>query len=151
MARAKMSGTYPNSVLATLEATQHGYDEGLLLDVDGFVAEGAGENIFMVKDGKIWEPELTSALTGITRSSVIDLAKDLGYEVGAKRLTRDDIYIADECFFTGTAAEVTPIRELDRVEIGIGRRGPVTEKIQNAFFDIVNGRNPKYAHWLTRV
>ena len=113
MARAKMSGTYPNSMLATLEATQHGYDEGLLLDVDGFVAEGAGENIFIVKDGRVYEPELTSALTGITRASVIDLRRRLGYEVRAKRLTRDDIYIADEAFFTGTAAEVTPIRELD--------------------------------------
>src|SRR5689334_23987528 len=151
MARAKMSGTYPNSVLATLEATQHGYDEGLLLDVDGFVAEGAGENIFVIKDGVIYEPELTSALTGITRTSVIELAKGLGYEVRAKRLTRDDIYIADECFFTGTAAEVTPIRELDRRIIGAGSRGPVTERIQTAFFDIVNGRNPKYRHWLSPV
>jgi branched-chain amino acid aminotransferase len=149
MARAKMSGTYPNSVLATLEATQHGYDEGLLLDVDGFVAEGAGENIFVVKENKIYEPELTSALTGITRASVIELAQELGYGVISKRLTRDDIYIADECFFTGTAAEVTPIRELDRLSIGAGRRGPITEKIQAAFFDIVNGRNAKYAEWLT--
>jgi branched-chain amino acid aminotransferase len=151
MARAKMSGTYPNSVLATLEATQHGYDEGLLLDVDGFVAEGAGENIFMVKDGKIWEPELTSALTGITRSSVIDLAKGLGYEVGAKRLTRDDIYIADECFFTGTAAEVTPIRELDGRVIGEGKAGPVTKAIQKAFFDVVTGKDRKRRDWLTPV
>src|SRR5947199_7930712 len=127
MARAKMSGTYPNSVLATLEATQPGYDEGLLLDVEGYVAEGAGENVFLVKDGKIWEPELTSALTGITRSSVIELAQGLGYEVGAKRLTRDDIYIADECFFTGTAAELTPIRELDGLTIGAGRARPVTQ------------------------
>ena len=130
MCRAKYSGTYANSILANLEATEHGYDEGLLLDVDGFVAEGSGENLFMIKDGKIYEPELTSALIGITR---------------------DEVYIADEAFFTGTAAEVTPIRELDRVQIGIGSRGPITEKIQNAFFDIVNGRNPKYAHWLTRV
>src|SRR6187455_2962939 len=102
LSRAKMSGTYPNSVLATLEASQHGYDEGLLLDVDGFVAEGAGENIFVIKDGVIYEPELTSALTGITRSSVIDLAEGLGYKVKSKRLTRDDVYIADEAFFTGT-------------------------------------------------
>jgi branched-chain amino acid aminotransferase len=151
MARAKMSGTYPNSVLATLEATQHGYDEGLLLDVDGFVAEGAGENIFMVKDGVIWEPELTSALTGITRSSVIELAKGLGYEVRAKRLTRDDVYIADECFFTGTAAEVTPIRELDGRTIGAGRAGPVTKAIQKAFFDVVTGKDRKHRHWLTPV
>jgi len=151
MARAKMSGTYPNSVLATLEATQHGYDEGLLLDVEGYVAEGAGENIFLVKDGKIWEPELTSALTGITRSSVIELAQGLGYEVGAKRLTRDDIYIADECFFTGTAAEVTPIRELDGRTIGAGQAGPVTQAIQKAFFDVVNGKDEKHRHWLTPV
>jgi branched-chain amino acid aminotransferase len=151
MARAKMSGTYPNSVLATLEATQHGYDEGLLLDVDGFVAEGAGENIFMIKDGTIWEPELTSALTGITRSSVIELAKGLGYEVRAKRLTRDDIYIADECFFTGTAAEVTPIRELDGRVIGEGKAGPLTKAIQKAFFDVVTGKDKKHRHWLTPV
>jgi branched-chain amino acid aminotransferase len=151
MARAKMSGTYPNSVLATLEATQHGYDEGLLLDVEGYVAEGAGENIFLVKDGKIWEPELTSALTGITRSSVIELAEGLGYQVGAKRLTRDDIYIADECFFTGTAAEVTPIRELDGRSIGEGKAGPVTQAIQKAFFDVVSGKDQKHRHWLTPV
>jgi branched-chain amino acid aminotransferase len=151
MARAKMSGTYPNSVLATLEATQHGYDEGLLLDVDGFVAEGAGENVFIVKDGKLWEPELTSALTGITRASVIELAGELGYEVRAKRLTRDDIYIADEAFFTGTAAEVTPIRELDGRQIGEGRAGPVTQAIQKAFFDVVTGKDRKRRHWLTPV
>jgi branched-chain amino acid aminotransferase len=151
MARAKMSGTYPNSVLATLEATQHGYDEGLLLDVDGFVAEGAGENIFVIKDGKIYEPELTSALTGITRSSVIELAGELGYEVISKRLTRDDIYIADECFFTGTAAEVTPIRELDGRIIGAGKAGPITKAIQKAFFDVVTGKDKKRRKWLTPV
>ena len=151
MARAKMSGTYPNSVLATLEATQHGYDEGLLLDVDGFVAEGAGENIFLVKDGVLYEPELTSALTGITRTSVIELAKELGYEVISKRITRDDIYIADECFFTGTAAEVTPIRELDGRSIGAGSAGPVTKAIQKAFFDVVTGKDKKRRAWLTPV
>ncbi len=151
MARAKMSGTYPNSVLATLEATMHGYDEGLLLDVDGFVAEGAGENIFIVKDGTIYEPELTSALTGITRSSVIELAARLGYEVKAKRLTRDDIYIADEEFYTVTAAEVTPIRELDSRTIGEGRAGPVTKKLQKAFFNVVTGKDARYRHWLTPV
>ena len=151
MARSKMSGTYPNSVLATLEATMHGYDEGLLLDVDGFVAEGAGENIFIVKDGVIYEPELTSALTGITRTSVIELATDLGYEVRAKRLTRDDIYIADECFFTGTAAEVTPIREIDHRTIGEGRRGPVAKTLQDAFFAVVTGRDRKHERWLTYV
>jgi branched-chain amino acid aminotransferase len=151
MARAKMSGTYPNSVLATLEATQHGYDEGLLLDVEGYVAEGAGENIFIVKDGTIYEPELTSALTGITRSTVIELAGGLGYKVIAKRLTRDDIYIADECFFTGTAAEVTPIRELDGRTIGAGKAGPVTKRLQKAFFDVVTGKDRKHKHWMTPV
>ena len=151
MARAKMSGTYPNSVLATLEATQHGYDEGLLLDVDGFVAEGAGENIFIVKEKKIYEPELTSALSGITRASVIELAQELGYTVISKRLTRDDIYIADEAFFTGTAAEVTPIRELDGRVIGAGKAGPVTKRIQKAFFDVVTGKDKKRRSWLTPV
>jgi branched-chain amino acid aminotransferase len=151
MDRAKMAGTYANSILANLEATMDGYDEALLLDVDGFVAEGSGENVFVVRNGKLYEPELTSALVGITRDSIITIARDLGYEVQGKRLTRDDIYIADEAFFTGTAAEVTPIRELDRVELGRGSRGPITEKIQSAFFDIVNGRNSKYAEWLTKV
>ena len=151
MARAKMSGTYPNSVLATLEATQHGYDEGLLLDVDGFVAEGAGENLFIVKNGKLYEPELTSALSGITRASVIELAEGLGTQVISKRLTRDDVYIADECFFTGTAAEVTPIRELDQRQIGAGKAGPVTKAIQKAFFDVVTGKDRKHRHWLTPV
>jgi branched-chain amino acid aminotransferase len=151
MCRAKFSGTYANSILANQEAVEHGYDEALLLDVDGYVAEGAGENLFIVKNGRLYEPELTSALIGITRDSVIQLARDLGLEVQARRITRDDVYIADEAFFSGTAAEVTPIRELDGRPIGSGRRGSVTEKLQSAFFDVVNGRNPKYAHWLTPV
>jgi branched-chain amino acid aminotransferase len=152
MCRAKYSGTYANSILANLEATEHGYDEGLLLDVDGFVAEGAGENLFMIKDGRVYEPEIASALTGITRNTVHHLVKDLlGQDVQAKRLTRDDLYIADELFFTGTAAEVTPIRELDGRQIGIGKRGPVTTKIQKAFFDVVNGRSAKHKAWLTPV
>ncbi len=151
MCRAKYSGTYANSILANMEATEHGYDEALLLDVDGFVAEGAGENLFVVKDGQIYEPEIASALVGITRATVIQLAKELGYEVKAKRLTRDDLYIADEAFFTGTAAEVTPIRELDSRLIGTGRRGPVTEKIQSLFFDVVNGRVPAHRDWLAKV
>ena len=151
MCRAKYSGTYANSILANVEATEHGYDEGLLLDVDGFVAEGAGENLFVVKNGKIYEPELTSALIGITRETVIQLAADLGYEVRAKRITRDDLYIADEAFFTGTAAEVTPIREVDGRQIGAGRRGPLTAKLQKAFFDLVNGKNKRYAQWLSPV
>ncbi len=151
MCRAKYSGTYANSILANLEATEHGYDEALLLDVDGFVAEGAGENLFVVKNGRIYEPEIASALIGITRDTVITLAKELGYEVTAKRLTRDDLYIADEAFFTGTAAEVTPIREVDGRSIGAGRRGPVTSKIQKLFFDVVNGRVAKHKDWLTPV
>ena len=151
MCRAKYSGTYANSILANLEATEHGYDEGLLLDVDGFVAEGSGENLFMVKDGKIYEPELTSALIGITRQSVITLATELGYSVSAKRITRDDLYIADEAFFTGTAAEVTPIREVDSRTIGVGKIGPITAKLQQAFFDVVNGKNDKYRDWLAPV
>jgi branched-chain amino acid aminotransferase len=151
MCRAKYSGTYANSILANMEATEHGYDEGLLLDVDGFVAEGAGENLFMIKNDKIVEPELNSALIGITRESVIQLAGDLGYAIGAKRITRDDLYIADEVFFTGTAAEVTPIREVDGRTVGTGKRGPLTEKIQSMFFDVVNGRSEKYGHWLHYV
>ena len=151
MPRAKMAGTYPNSILANLEVTREGYDEALLLDTQGFVAEGAGENLFVIKDGKIYEPEIASALTGITRDSVIRVAAEFGLEVQSKRLTRDDIYIADEAFFTGTAAEVTPIRELDNRTIGEGRRGPITEKIQARFFDIVNGRAPEYEHWLAFV
>jgi branched-chain amino acid aminotransferase len=151
MCRAKYSGTYANSILANMEATEHGYDEGLLLDVDGFVAEGAGENLFMIKNDKIVEPELNSALIGITRESVIQLAGDLGYTIGAKRITRDDLYIADEVFFTGTAAEVTPIREVDGRTVGTGKRGPLTEKLQSMFFDVVNGRSEKYGHWLHYV
>jgi branched-chain amino acid aminotransferase len=122
-----------------------------LLDTDGFVAEGAGENVFIVRDGVIYEPEIASALSGITRSTVYTLAEDLGIKIVSKRLTRDDIYIADEAFFSGTAAEITPIRELDNRVIGAGRRGPVTERIQKAFFELVAGRNEKYHHWLTQV
>ncbi len=151
MCRAKYSGTYANSILANMEATEHGYDEGLLLDVDGFVAEGAGENLFMIKGDRIVEPELNSALIGITRDSVIQLAADLGYKVEAKRITRDDLYIADEVFFTGTAAEVTPVREVDGRTVGTGKRGPLTEKLQSMFFDVVNGRSEKYRHWLHKV
>lgn len=151
MARAKFAATYANSILANMEATDDGYDEALLLDVDGFVAEGSGENIFIVKDGVIYEPELTSALMGITRATVIAIARELGLEVRSKRLTRDDIYIADEAFFSGTAAEITPIRELDRRPIGEGQRGPVTTRLQARYFDIVNGRAPEYGNWLTYV
>ena len=151
MARAKFAATYANSILANMEATEDGYDEALLLDVDGFVAEGSGENIFIVKDGVIYEPELTSALVGITRATIIALAREQGLEVRSKRLTRDDIYIADEAFFTGTAAEITPIRELDRRVIGNGGRGPVTARLQARYFEVVNGRAPEYADWLSYV
>jgi branched-chain amino acid aminotransferase len=151
MCRAKYSGTYANSILANVEATEHGYDEALLLDVEGYVAEGAGENLFVIKDGIIYEPEIASALIGITRGSVIALAREFGYQVVSKRLTRDDVYIADEAFFTGTAAEVTPIRELDGRTIGEGRRGPITARIQSRFFDVVNGKVPEHADWLTLI
>ncbi len=152
MTQAKAVSNYTNSILANMEALDDGYDEALLLDASGFVSEGAGENLFIIKGGVIYTPDLSAgALNGITRNTVFHIAKDLGLEIVQKRITRDEIYIADEAFFTGTAAEVTPIRELDRIEIGIGSRGPITEKIQTAFFDIVNGRNPKYAHWLTAV
>ena len=155
MTQAKSVSNYTNSILANMEALDDGYDEALLLDASGFVSEGAGENIFVVKDGVIYTPDLSAgALNGITRNTVLHIAKDLGLEIVQKRITRDEVYISDEAFFTGTAAEVTPIRELDRIEIGNrgdgGSRGPITEKIQSAFFDIVNGRNPKYAEWLTK-
>jgi branched-chain amino acid aminotransferase len=151
MVRTKTSGHYVNSILANMEATRDGYDEALLLDTQGFVAEGAGENLFIVKDGQLVEPEMVSGLTGITRATVIELARDLGLTVTARPMTRDDVYLADEAFFTGTAAEITPIRELDGRAIGAGRRGPVTERIQDLFFDVVNGRAEKYRHWLTLV
>jgi branched-chain amino acid aminotransferase len=156
MTQAKAVSNYTNSILANMEALDDGYDEALLLDASGFVSEGAGENVFVVKDGVVYTPDLSAgALNGITRNTILHICKDLGIELVQKRITRDEVYIADEAFFTGTAAEVTPIRELDRIEIGNrgdgGSRGPVTEKIQAAFFDIVNGKNPKYAHWLTKV
>ena len=152
MTQAKAVSNYSNSILANLEATEDGYDEALLLDSTGFVSEGAGENLFIIKDGVLYTPDLSAgALNGITRNTIFAICKDLGLELKEKRITRDEVYISDEAFFTGTAAEVTPIRELDRIEIGQGSRGPITEKIQSAFFDIVNGRNPKYAEWLSKV
>lgn len=151
MVRTKTGGNYVNSILANMEAINAGYDEALLLDTQGFVAEGAGENLFIVRDGKVFEPNMVSGLIGITRRTVIDLAAELGYTVTPMPMTRDDVYLADEAFFTGTAAEVTPIRELDGRAIGAGSRGPVTEKIQSMFFDAVNGRVPKFKHWLTPV
>ena len=151
MVRAKASGYYINSILANQEVTADGYDEALLLDTDGYVSEGAGENVFIVKNDKIYTPDLASCLDGITRDSVLTMARDLGIEIIEKRITRDEMYCADEAFFTGTAAEVTPIRELDNREIGIGSRGPITEKLQSLFFDVVAGKAPQYNHWLTLV
>ena len=151
LVRAKASGYYINSILANQEVTVHGYDEALLLDTDGYVSEGSGENVFIVRDGILYTPDLASCLDGITRNAIITIAKDLGIEVKEKRITRDEMYCADEAFFTGTAAEVTPIRELDDRIIGSGARGPMTEKIQKIFFDTVAGKNDKYRHWLTLV
>jgi branched-chain amino acid aminotransferase len=152
MTQAKTVSNYTNSILANMEATDDGYDEALLLDASGFVSEGAGENLFVIKGGVVYTPDLSAgALNGITRNTIFAICQDLGLKLVEKRITRDEVYICDEAFFTGTAAEVTPIRELDRIEIGAGSRGPITEKIQSAFFDIVNGRNPKYAEWLTNV
>ncbi len=152
MTQAKAVSNYTNSILANMEALDDGYDEALLLDSSGFVSEGAGENLFVAKGGVIYTPDLSAgALNGITRNTVFHIAKDLGLEIVQKRITRDEVYISDEAFFTGTAAEVRPIRELERIEIGAGSRGELTEKIQGAFFDFVNGRNEKYAHWLSKV
>jgi branched-chain amino acid aminotransferase len=151
MVRAKASGYYVNSILANAEVTANGYDEALLLDTEGYVSEGAGENVFMVRAGKLYTPDVASCLDGITRNSVITIAQDLGIPVIEKRITRDEMYCADEAFFTGTAAEITPIRELDDRTIGAGKRGPITEKLQAIFFDVVAGKNKKYARWLTPV
>jgi branched-chain amino acid aminotransferase len=151
MCKAKANGNYMNSILAHQEAANDGYDEALLLDVDGFVAEGSGENVFIIRKGKLYTPDLTSALEGITRDTIVQLAKELGYEVIEKRITRDEVYCADEAFFTGTAAEVTPIRELDNRNIGTGTRGPITEKLQALYFDVVKGKSAKHVHWLTLV
>jgi branched-chain amino acid aminotransferase len=151
MVRAKASGWYVNSILANQEAIADGYDEALLLDVDGYVSEGSGENFFLVNNGKLYTPDLSSCLDGITRDTVITLARDAGIQVIEKRITRDEVYTCDEAFFTGTAAEVTPIRELDNRTIGAGARGPITEKLQSGFFDVVNGKSDKYAHWLTKI
>jgi len=152
MTQAKAVSNYTNSILANMEALDDGYDEALLLDASGFVSEGAGENLCVIKNGVVYTPDLSAgALNGITRNTIFSICQDLGLKLVEKRITRDEVYICDEAFFTGTAAEVTPIRELDRIELGAGSRGPITEKIQSAFFDIVNGRNPKYAEWLTKV
>lgn len=149
MCKAKANGNYMNSMMALQEALRDGYDEALLLDVDGFVAEGSGENFFLIRDGIIFTPDLTSALDGITRNTIFLLAKELGLDIVEKRITRDEVYIADEAFFTGTAAEVTPIRELDNRTIGNGGRGPITEKLQTMYFDAVHGRSEAHSDWLT--
>lgn len=151
MCKAKANGNYMNSIMALQEAVNDGYDEALLLDSEGFVAEGSGENFFMVRDGVLYTPELTSALEGITRATVMTLAEDIGLTVVEKRITRDEVYVADEAFFTGTAAEVTPIRELDNREIGNGGRGPITEQLQSLYFDHVYGRDKMYPNWNSLV
>jgi len=151
MTRAKANGNYINSMLALQEAISGGADEAMLLDPEGYVAEGSGENIFLVKNGVIYTPEVTSCLNGITRNTILTLAAEHGIEVVEKRITRDEVYIADEAFFTGTAAEVTPIREVDGRQIGAGRRGPITEKLQTAYFDLVTGKTDAHAEWRTLV
>jgi branched-chain amino acid aminotransferase len=151
MCKAKANGNYMNSILAHQEAALDGYDEALLLDVDGFVAEGSGENIFIIRNGKLYTPDLTSALEGITRDTILQLAAEIGLSVIEKRITRDEVYSADEAFFTGTAAEVTPIRELDRRSIGTGTAGPITKQLQKMYFDAVTGKSAKHADWLTLV
>jgi len=151
MTRAKANGNYINSMLALQEALSGGADEALLLDPEGYVAEGSGENVFIVRDGIIYTPELTSCLNGITRDTILNLSKEAGYQLVEKRITRDEVYIADEAFFTGTAAEVLPIRELDGRTIGAGRRGPVTTELQSMYFDQVKGRREQFPEWLTPV
>lgn len=151
MCRAKANGQYINSMLALQEAVACGYDEALLLDPEGFVAEGSGENFFLVRDGVIHTPELASALAGVTRDAVMTIAREAGYEIRERRITRDEVYVCDEAFFTGTAAEVTPIRELDNRQIGDGKRGPITTDLQTRFFNQVEGRENSHPEWLTAV
>jgi branched-chain amino acid aminotransferase len=151
MVRAKASGYYINSILANSEATADGYDEALLLDTDGYISEGSGENVFIVRNGVLYTPDVASCLDGITRDAILTIARDEGIEVKEKRITRDEMYCADEAFFTGTAAEVTPIRELDRRPIGNGTPGPITRKLQSIFFDVLAGKNPKYGAWLANI
>lgn len=151
MCKAKANGNYMNSMLALADAVRDGYDEAMLLDTEGYVAEGSGENIFLVRDGVLYTPDLTSALEGITRDTILRFAADLGMSVKEKRITRDEVYIADEVFLTGTAAEVTPVREVDGRTIGLGRRGPITERLQQLYFDQVHGRRTEYPEWLNLV
>ncbi|ARU54839.1 MAG: branched-chain amino acid transaminase [Pseudomonadales bacterium] len=151
MCKAKANGHYINSMLALNEALKSGCEEALLLDNEGYVAEGSGENIFILRDGVMYTPELTSCLDGITRKTIFTFAEELGVKVVEKRITRDEVYVADEAFFTGTAAEVLPIRELDSRQIGSGARGPITEKFQTMYFDAVKGRREQNKEWLTLV
>lgn len=151
MTRGKISGYYVNSILAKREAKANGYDEAILLDTEGYVSEGTGENIFLVRRGRIKTTPLTSILEGITRNSVIELAREQGVAVTEERFTRDEMYIADEVFVTGTAAELTPVREIDNRRIGTGKPGPITQSLQKRFFSIVRGEDPAHASWLTRV
>lgn len=151
LVRAKACGYYINSILAHQEAAADGYDEALLLDTEGYVSEGPGENVFVVRNGTIYTPDVASCLDGITRNSVLTMARDLGIPVIEKRITRDEMYCCDEAFFSGTAAEITPIRELDNRTIGEGRRGPITEQIQSLFFKVVAGEDDRYRDWLAHV
>ena len=151
MCKAKANGNYINSMLALREALESGADEALMLDNEGYVAEGSGENIFVIRDGKLITPELTSCLEGITRDSIFVLAREMGFSIDERRITRDEVYIADEAFFTGTAAEVVPIRELDGRTIGSGQRGPITEKLQKKYFDAVRGTCEEHSDWLAPV
>ncbi len=151
MCKAKANGNYINSMLALREALESGAEEALMLDNEGYVAEGSGENVFIVREDQIFTPDLTSCLDGITRKTVFALAEELGYSIREKRITRDEVYVADEAFFTGTAAEVVPIRMLDGRQIGCGSRGPVTTRLQAMYFDAVRGNRPQNADWLTPV
>jgi branched-chain amino acid aminotransferase len=151
MTKGKTCGDYVNSILAKREALLDGYDEAIMLDTAGTVSEASGENLFMVRGGRLFTPPLPTVLDGITRATVVELARDKGIEVVERPITRDELYIADELFLTGTAAEVTPIREVDHRRVGAGRRGPVTEVLQSAFFDVVSGRESKYERWLSFV
>jgi branched-chain amino acid aminotransferase len=151
MCKAKANGNYINSILALREALDAGFEEALLLDNEGYVAEGSGENVFLVRNGVLYTPELTSCLEGITRDSIMRIAADQGLTVKEKRITRDEVYVADEAFFTGTAAEVVPIREVDNRTIGSGARGPITETLQRIYLESVRGEQAEYADWLASV
>ena len=149
MTRGKIIGNYVNSILAKIEANQDGYHEGILTDTDGYISEGSGENLFMIRDEEIRTTSPSTILKGITRDTAIQIAEEFGYDVVEAKFTRDDLYIADELFFTGTAAEITPIRQVDKRDIADGTPGPITKKIQKRFFDIMEGKVDEYDDWLT--